>query len=155
MYIGIVIYSETGHTLAVAKKLKETLAASGHKVTLERVEAVGPVSPAATHVTLKTRPETEPYDVLVFGTGVRGGQPAPPMASYLEQLPSLQGKQVACLATGFFPVAGWGRDQTLARMKEVCEAKGAIVCGSGSVGWFSLSRRRQIVEVVEALSGSF
>lgn len=155
MHIGIVVYSETGHTLAVAKKLKETLAASGHKVSLERVEPAGPVSLAATHVTLKTRPKIEPYDALVLGTGVRGGEPAPPMASYLAQLSSLDGKQVACLVTGFFPVAGWGRDQTLARMKEVCESKGATVCGSGSVGWFSLNRRRQIVDAVQALSKLF
>jgi menaquinone-dependent protoporphyrinogen IX oxidase len=155
MHIGIVVYSQTGHTLAVAEKLKETLAASGHRVTLEQVETVGAVSPAATQVTLKTSPEIEPYDALVLGTCVRGGEPALPMASYLALLPSLQSRKVACLATGFFPVASWGRDQTLARMKEVLEAKGATVCGSGSVGWFSLSRRRQIVELVEAFSKLF
>ena len=32
---------------------------------------------------------------------------------------------------------------------------GAKVCGSGSVGWFSLSRKRQIAEVVDGLSRLF
>ena len=56
--------------------------------------------------------------------------------------------------TGFFP-PGWGRNQTIARMIQLCESKGATVCGSGSVGWWSLGRKRQIAEVVEALGKSF
>jgi len=143
MKVGIIVQSQTGHTLLVAEKLQETLAAAGHSANLERVGMVG-VSPAI-----------DAYNALIFATGVQGGEPAPRMASYMAQLPCLQGKEVACLATGFFPVAGWGRDQTLAKMQEVCEIRGATVCGSGSVGWFSLTRKRQIVEVVEALSGLF
>jgi flavodoxin len=143
MNIGIVVCSQTGHTLSVAQQLQEALAAAEHTVSLERVGTAG------------ARSAIDAYDALVLATGVQGGEPAPPMASFLAQLPCLQGKNVACLATGFFPVAGWGRDQTLAKMQEVCEIRGATVCGSGSVGWFSLNRKRQIVEVVEALSGLF
>ena len=143
MNIGIVVQSQTGHTLSVAERLREALTVAGHSVRLERVG------------TADARSAIDASDALVFATGVQGGQPAPPMASYMAQLPVLQGKQVACLATGFFPVAGWGRDQTLAKMQEVCEARGATICGSGSVGWFSLSRRRQIGEVVETLSKLF
>ncbi len=50
---------------------------------------------------------------------------------------------------GFFPVAGWGRDQTLAQLKEICESKGANVRGAESVGWFSLNRRQQISSAVD------
>jgi hypothetical protein len=62
-----------------------------------------------------------------------------------------KGKRVACLVTGVFP-AGWGRNQTLAQMAETCASKGAAVCGSGSVGWWSLGRRRQITEAVDSLT---
>jgi hypothetical protein len=62
-----------------------------------------------------------------------------------------KGKRVACLVTGVFP-AGWGRSQTLAQMEETCASKGAAVCGSGSVGWWSLGRRRQITEAVDSLT---
>jgi flavodoxin len=154
MNIAIIVYSHFGHTLSVAAKLQEALSAAGHTVNLERVEAAGPVRPTAIDVPLKTRPEIAGYDALVFGAPVWGGTPAPPMASYLEQLVSLQGVKVACLVTGFFP-AGWGRKQTLARMVEICESKGATVCGVGSVGWWSLSRKRQITEVVASLSELF
>ena len=154
MNVGIIVYSRTGHTLSVAARLEEALSAAGHAVNLEQVEAAGPVRPGATDVPLKTVPEIEGYEALVLGTSVQGGMPAPPMATFLDQLPSLQSVQVACLVTGFFP-PGWGRNQTLASMREICESKGATVCGTGSVGWLSLRRKRQIVQVVEALIKAF
>jgi multimeric flavodoxin WrbA len=123
-------------------------------VNLERVEASRPARPGATHVPLKTKPEIDPYDALVFGAPVWGGALASPMASYLEQVPSLQGKKVACLVTHLFP-SGWGGNQTIRQMKEICESKGATVCGSGSVGWLRLGRKRKIADVVDDLASCF
>ncbi|HUV89871.1 MAG TPA: flavodoxin domain-containing protein [Anaerolineae bacterium] len=154
MKIGLIVYSHTGHTLSVARKLKEKLSAAGHVVTLEQIETAGPVSPNATSVELKTVPAIDAYDALVFGSPVWGGVPAAPMMSYLGQITSLAGKKVACLVTGFFP-AQWGRNRTIARMKEICESKGATVCGAGSVGWFRLNRKRQITDVVDHVSRLF
>jgi flavodoxin len=154
MNIGIIVYSRTGHTLSVATKLKEKLSAAGHAVTLERLEAIGPVSLSATSAELKTKPAIGAYEALVFGSPAQGGMPAPPMTSYLEQVASLEGKKVACLATHFFP-RGWGGNQTLAQMKAVCESKGATVCGSGSVGWLRLGRKQEIARVVDSLANCF
>jgi hypothetical protein len=72
------------------------------------------------------------------------------MASYLKQVASLEGKKVACLATHLFPPALGGK-QTLAQMKDICESKGATVCGSGSVGWLRLGRRQKIADVSDRL----
>jgi len=152
MRVGMIVYSHTGHTLAVAERLKERLSAIGHRVTLERLETLGPLSPSAERVELKTKPFVGGYDALVLGSPVRGGRMSAPMRSYLEQVPSLEGKKVACLVTGFFPAA-WGRNQTLTEMEEACESKGAEVCGSESVGWFNLRRHRQISKVADRLSG--
>jgi flavodoxin len=154
MGIGIIVYSHTGHTLSVATKLKEELSAIGHRVALERLETVAPLRMGDTTAQIKTRPAIDAYDAVVFACPVRGGMPAPPMSVYLEQIPSLEGKEVACLVTGVFPAA-WGRDQTLAQMRERCEFKGATVCGSESVRWSSLRRRRQVTEIVSRLSRLF
>jgi hypothetical protein len=154
MNIGIIVYSGTGHTLSVAERLRDKLAAADHAVTLERVRAAGSVMPGATNVPLEVAPDVEPYDGIVFGSPVQGGIPAPPMLTYMEGLPSLLGKQVVCLATGVFP-ADWGRNQTIAKMQEICEAKGAMVIAWGSVGWWSLRRGRQITDVVDDLSLAF
>jgi multimeric flavodoxin WrbA len=151
MKIGIVVYSLSGHTLAAAESLQERLAADGHRVTLERLEMVGPArSSAEKGAELKTRPAVEPYDALVFACPVRGGLPPPPMASYLQQIPSLQDKKVACLVTHFFPRA-WGGNQTLAAMTEVCTAKGATLCGAGSVRWFGPGRTGRMAQAVDAV----
>ena len=154
MNIGIVVYSQTGHTLSVAMKLEEALSAAGHVVKLERVEPSGSAKPGTANVSLKARPEVDAYNALVFCSPVWGGTPASPMASYLEQVASLQGKKVACLATHFFP-SGVGGNQTLAQMKDICESKGAAVCGVGSVNWFRLGRKRKIAQVVDSLSKLF
>jgi NAD(P)H dehydrogenase (quinone) len=150
MSIGIVVHSQTGHTLSLAVILKERLLAAGHAVTLEQVEPFGRAKPGAANVQLKTKPEIDAYDALVFGCPVWGGVMSSAMTSYLEQATSLQGKRVACLATHIFP-PGLGGNQTISHMKEICESKGAIVCGSGSVSWFPLGRKRRIAEVVNDL----
>jgi NAD(P)H dehydrogenase (quinone) len=154
MNIGIIVYSRTGHTLSVAMKLKEKLSVAGHTVNLERVEVVGPDELGATDVQLKTKPETDPYDALVFGSPVRGGIMPPAMTTYLEQVASLQGKKVVCLVTHFFPKK-WGANQTINQMIEICESKGATVCGTGDVGWPRLRQTRQIAGVVDCLSRLF
>jgi NAD(P)H dehydrogenase (quinone) len=154
MNIGIIVHSNTGHTLSVAMKLKEKLSTAGHVVTLEQVETAGPVKLSARSAELKTKPAIDIYDALVFGSPVHGGRMSAAMTSYLEQIPSLQGKRVACLVTHFFR-REWGANQTIELMKEVCESKGATVCGSGNVKWLSLSRKRQISRVVDSLSELF
>jgi flavodoxin len=154
MNIGIVVYSQTGHTLTVAKRLEEKLSADGHVVKLERVEATGAASPAATEVRLKTRPEIDPYDGVVFGSPVMGGALPPAMSGYMARLTSLEGRKVACLVTHFFRPA-WGADQTIAQMKEICESKGATICGEGNVRWFQLHRKQKIAEIVEDSSKLF
>jgi hypothetical protein len=118
------------------------------------VEAAGPVSPAEASVRLKTRPEVAPYDAVVFGSPVMGGTLPPAMSGYMSQLPSLQGKKVACLVTHFFRPA-WGADQTIAQMEELCRSKDATICGAGNVKWCQLHRKRQIDEVVERMSRLF
>ena len=156
MNIGMIVYSRTGHTYSVARKLGEALSAAGHTVNMERVEPARPVSLSAyaENVPLKTTPATNGYDALIFGSPVQGGIPAPPMAGFLDQIPSLEGQTVALLVTGVFPAA-WGRDQTIAKMTEICASKGATVIGAGSVGWWSLARKRRIAEAVEHLVGLF
>jgi len=152
--IGIIVYSRTGHTLSVAKRLEDRLMADGHDVTLEQLETVGPVDLSATTAALKTKPTIDPYDALVLGSPVNGGRMSAPMNSYLDQVRSLEGKRVALLLTHFFP-QGWGANQTIEQMTEVCESKGATICGSGDVRWLSLRRQRQISQAVDSLAKCF
>ena len=154
MEIGMIVYSLTGHTLRVARTLKDQLTADGHSVNMEQVEIVGPAVPANETAALKTKPSISPYDGLVFCSPVRGGMLPPPVKRYFEQLGSLEGKRIAILVTGFFP-ARWGRERVIAQMRATIEEKGGHVGAAGSVGWFSLNRGQQIKEAVRVLSQSF
>ena len=140
MKIGLVVYSRTGHTLQVAQALLARLTADGHEAAMVRL-GQGAVDLVA-------------FEGLVFCSPVHGGRPADEMVACLEGAPSLAGKTVACLATGFFP-ARLGASQTLAQMSALCAARGAAVGGQANVGWFSLTRRRQIADAVETLAASF
>jgi multimeric flavodoxin WrbA len=153
MNIGLVVYSWTGHTLAVATEARDHLAAAGHKVTLERLETVGPVRPGDTNVQLRAMPGIDGYDALVFGSPVQGGMVSSPMATYLDQIASLQDKKVACLVTHFFP-ARWGANQALDQFKAICRAKGATVCALVEMGWPRFGRKDKMDHVAEQLRSS-
>ena len=155
MNIGIIIYSQTGNTHSVALKLKEKLSAAGHSANIERVEISGELGPGVTNSQLKTRPEVDTYDALVFGAPVLGFSLSPVMKSYLTQIASLKSKKVACLVTEFFPFPWMGGNQAISQMKKICESKGAAVCGSGIVNWSRARRDQQIIEVVDRLSRLF
>ncbi|MGE5549694.1 MAG: flavodoxin family protein [Bacteroidota bacterium] len=151
MKIGIIVHSQTGNTYSVAQKLKEKLAAAGHAVDLERLKAVGEVKPGTKDVRFESLPDIGWYEALVFGAPVQGFSLAPAMASYLAQIGSLQGKKVACLVTQHLPHPWMGGNRTVGQMKRICEAKGAVFCGSGIVNWTNKRREQKIVEVVEGL----
>ena len=154
MKIGIIVYSLSNHTLSVAQKLKASLEAGGHSVALERIEIEGRAHPSNEGAPLKTIPDPAPYDGLVFASPVRGGVLPPPVLRYLEGLGPLDGRQTACLVTGFFP-ENIGRNQVLTQMREVLASRGVEVCATGSVGWLSLNRRQQIRGAVATLTGAF
>lgn len=155
MHIGIILYSQTGHTRKVTLRLQERLTAAGHQVTLHTLEPVGqPGFSQDAQAPLQSIPPVEPYDALLFAAPVWGGGPATPFLTFLKQTPSLQGKRIACLVTGFFP-AQWGCVQAIAKMSDLTQAKGGQILGSASVTWFSLTRGRQVQQAVEKLAALF
>jgi len=75
MYIGMLVYSATGHTLSVAVQLKDGLSSAGHEVVLERLEAANPARAGVANVALETVPDIRRYDALEFA-GDREGSAA-------------------------------------------------------------------------------
>lgn len=154
MNIGIIVYSQTGHTLSVAARLQERLAAAGRATTLERIMPIGRIRPGRP-VQFEALPNAEQYDALVFGAPVQAFSLALPMADYLKRTVSLQGKKVVCLTTQFLPYPWLGGKRAIDQMKKACEAKGAIVCETGIVNWARRDREQQIAQLVARLSAPF
>lgn len=154
MKIGIIVYSETGHTLSVVKKLEERLAAGGKVAALEQVTVAGGRKQGSREFALEAQPDVGAYDVIVFASPVEAFSLCPVMNRYLKQTGSMEKKKVVFLVTQQLPYPWLGGHRAVRQMREICRAKGATVCGSGVVNWSRKDRDRQIGEVVETLSAA-
>lgn len=128
MRVAVVVYSETGTTLSVARRIIQALGAAGVPSELIRV---GPDEPTA---------DCSGYKAVVFGAPVRGFDLAPPMAAFIARCDGLSGLKAYCYVTQAFPFKAWGGSQALARMAGLCRAKGAEPLLLGAV---SRSRGRE------------
>lgn len=155
MNIGIVVYSQTGNTLAVAQKLKEVLAKSGHAATVEQVTITGEAPPRTKTVQLNEIPDAAPYDALVFGSPVHAFALSPAMEAYLQQAPSLQDKTIACFVTKQLPFGWTGGKQALGKMKQLCEARGAKVSTTEIIFWSKGRREQSINRCLDRLDTCF
>lgn len=155
MKIGIIVYSQTGNTFSVAQKLKEKLATAGHTVNLERLTPVGDVQKDPKNARFEKLPDLSGYDALVFGAPVQAFSLAAVMAAYMKQLPSLQGKKIACFVTKGLPFAFTGGSSAISQLTKSSESKGGNVVGTGIVYWGKKGRESQINDVVANLSSSF
>ncbi len=151
MHIGVIVYSQTGNTYLVARKLKEKLDSAGHAASVEQVTVTGNASPGSKDFQLDTVPTVDRYEALVFGAPVQAFSLAPAMAAYLEQLPLLQDKKVACFVTKRLPFYWTGGRRVISMMRKICQSKGAAVCGSGIIIWSRSRRDRNIDSCIENL----
>ena len=67
MKIGIIIHSQTGHTLSVAHKLREQFLNAGHTVSIERVAASNDTETNVDSIALTCVPKLDKFDMLVLG----------------------------------------------------------------------------------------
>ena len=151
MKIGIIAYSQTGNTLQVAEKLAARLRTKGHMVVIEQVTTTGSGQPDPKNIQLAYRPNPSIYDGLIFATPVQGFAVAPAMALYLNQIPTLTSRKIACFVTHYFPFPGLGASQTVAQMKKLCQVKGGTIIGSGIINWSRGNRERQIETMIDRL----
>lgn len=152
MQIGIIVYSQTGHTSSVAEKLAQALTAKGHTVHIARVETVSDKKPPAKVSDLKNVPDVGPYDVVIFGSPVHAFTLAPAMKVYLANISGLAGKEVYCFVTQHLKQAWLGGNRAVRVISSACKAKGAQVKKSGIIHWSSKEREKQIDDLVGRLS---
>ncbi len=155
MKIGIIVHSQTGNTYSVAQKLQEKLSAVGHSVNVERITPVDSKQMDPKKIQIEKLPDLSPYDALVFAAPVQAFSVSPTMKVYLEQLPSLSGKRIACFVTKALPFNWTGGNKAIAIMKKSCESRGGTVVGTGIVVWRGEDLDKKIVDLVEQLSKLF
>lgn len=154
MKVGIVVFSQTGNTFSVAGKLKEKLTEAGHDAEIQRVTITGEATPGSKNFQLNDRPDLQPYDAVVFAAPVQAFSLCSAMAAYLEQLPALQRKKVACFVTKQLPGKWTGGKRAVGSIKKFCEAKGGNFLGSEIIVW-SKQREKSIEEAAGRLARLF
>lgn len=142
MNLGIIIYSETGHTLEVAKRLKTTLEQNGNKVNLEQIMITRHNN--RQEFTFTNVPSIDQYDLVIVGSFVEAFSLNPVMSEYLKQLDNLNQIKVVCFLTQYFPFPWMGGNRSIKQMQTICEEKKAIVQGTRIINWSSKHREQQI-----------
>lgn len=143
MKIGIIVYSKTGNTLSVVKKLKEVL---GNNTVIEQIEVEGEPRPG--NVNLITLPKVNSYDKIVFAAPVQAFSLCLSMKAYLDQIGSLKDKKVALLVTEGFAYPWLGGNRAIRQMKHICEDKDATIIGTAIVNWGNKKREQMINDTV-------
>lgn len=152
MKIGLIVYSHTGNTLSVAKKLEDTLAAGGHDVAFSRVEPVNDDPRAKEPVKLLTAPDISLYEAIIFASPVQGFSLAPPMKIYLEQISDLSHKKIYCFVTQHLKKPWLGGNRAVRQINTACRAKGGNLIDGEVINWSANQRDEQIAAVVQKLS---
>ncbi|MEN1761974.1 flavodoxin family protein [Anoxynatronum sibiricum] len=153
MKIGIIVYSQTGHTLSVAEKIREKLGEAGHEAVLEQVTVTG--EPAEGKFQLAETPAVDGYEGLIFGSPVQAFSLSAVMKAYLEQLPSLAGKKTAVMVTKQIPFAWTGGNRALNTMKQICKDKNAQVAGSAVAFWAASKQEQSVAACVDSMVRCF
>jgi flavodoxin len=156
MNIGILVHSQTGHTHSVAQRIEKKLTEQGHTCRIEQIRARDEEAISKGQVMqpiqLINPPDPLAYDALILGAPVWGFSLSKIMNAYLDRLPKLSGKKVACFITHSFPHPIFGGNRSLRQLKSACQQMGASVYASGIVNWSNSRREDQIENLVKSLS---
>lgn len=153
MNIGIILYSQSGHTLSVAEKLQKQLEEKGKNVIIQQVTISGEA--ATDKFEFTAIPTVDPYDAVIFGAPVHGFRLCAVMETYLHQLPSMEGKEAAFLVTKQLPFNWTGGTQAASNMKKICQEKGARIKGEEIVVWSKSKQEESVSNCVDNLSRLF
>lgn len=154
MKIGIIVDSKSGFTYSIAQKLEEKLSVLRHDVQIERIDPIDDNQIDIKKIQLKSIPDLNQYEAIIFGAWVRGGFLSPTMAAYMDQMPSLQRKKIACFITKGLPFAWTGGNQTVNRMIQLCESKGGKVIDTGMIIRMG-QRKKQTAHLIEKFGKLF
>ena len=139
---AIVIYSKTGNTRSVAKRLLEI-----KQVPLLEVKVEND-NPQITNPKLIEIPDISTYSHIIIGSPVHGFSLSKAMKTYLDNT-DFSLKHVDLYITQYFPFAWMGGNQTLKQMKNIILSKGGTVGLMTSVNWKNKNREKDIQKMIE------
>lgn len=128
------VYSEKGHSAAIAEKIKKVLADENINTEIKRfrIKSEKPLNAVTSDFSIIDAPEgLEKFSLIVFVSFVTGFMLNPVMAKYLSDIEIKSGMPCICIAAKQFKSRWTGGNQAVNKMKKLCSAKGMKVVGSG------------------------
>lgn len=148
MKIGIVVYSQTGHTLSVAERLHDSLKSKGKDVTLAKIGSTRNMKNNPSNFEITKAPKIDNYDIIIFASYVEAFMLCPVMKRYLSDVTSLKGKKVWCFVTEQFPYAWMGGNKANRKIASICKEKGATVEKAKVINWGNKKREDMIKKLI-------
>jgi flavodoxin len=143
MNVKIIVYSYTGNTLEVAKKLQEALKMESIPTTLEEIKTKTEKEMDWKKVNLSKAPLPD-ADCLVFAGPVQAFNLVTIMRSYLNTMPELNKQPCFFLTTEFFPFNWMGGNQAKRTASSIITAKNGKMVDTGIIHWKSKKRDQTI-----------
>ena len=154
MKVGIIVYSKTGNTLAVAERIGKQMEADGIAASVERFSAET-LPQSNKPVRLTAVPNPNEFDAVIFGAPVQAFSLDPAMSLYFEQINSINPKNVFCFVTQHFKKPWLGGNDAMKQMLALLNKKGITAKALGVVNWSSEQREEQILQIMRQCSQAF
>jgi flavodoxin len=148
MKVGIIVYSKTGNTLAVAERIQEKLKTDGIAASVERFCAET-LPQSNKPVRLTAIPNPNAFDAVIFGAPVQAFSLDPAMSLYLETIEEINPKNILCFVTQHFKKPWMGGNHAMKQMLALLQKKGASARSLGVVNWSHEQREAQIERMTQ------
>jgi len=133
----LVVHSFSGNTFSVSERVANRLKKDGHDVQIERLETTEKVKNGVplSDIKLINIPDLSSFDFVILSSPVHGGGISSVMKKFIVSSDTINGKNIFCFVTHFFPFAWMGGNSAISQFKKLCSEKNANVIDSSVVNW--------------------
>jgi flavodoxin len=133
MNVAIVIYSKTGATFNIARKIASLLSDAKINCDIIRLDSKDDLRPRLKNVSISTKVDLSGYDTVIFGTPVWAFTAAPVVPAFLNSKPDLKGKKILNFITMGLPFRFMGGNNAQSILDARASACGASVILKGGI----------------------
>lgn len=133
MNVAIVIYSKTGATFNIARKIASLFTNASINCEIIRLDSKDDLRPRLKQVSISTKVNLAPFDTIIFGTPVWAFTAAPVVPAFLNMKPDLKGKKVLNFITMGLPAKFLGGNRAQTVIDNLSSACGATVISKGGI----------------------
>jgi len=146
MKVGIIVYSQTGNTLNVAKQIQEVIVSCNHSCEIKPIEVFDTKT-----MKLKTIPSAQHFDLILFASPVQGFSLSRPMATYLSNLAIPENQKVGMVVTQYLSKDWMGGSHAIKQMRTTLTQKHAIILGEDIIHYYRPDKDQQIKDLLERI----